>query len=113
MLFTQNAKNNIAKVFYDKTISILTATDTIDAEGGLVKTTSAVASTFKGNVRFNQLGELKNEIGLVKNIDIAISCPSDTQVNLNDILSYDGVNYLVTDCIPYDSHKLVTGEKWQ
>lgn len=112
MLFPDSAKNAIANAFYDKTISILSSTETIDAEGGVVHSEPSVASTFKGNARFNALGELQEEIGLVGNIDIAITCPTDTNLSVNDFFEYDSIKYVATDVVPYDSHKLITGKKW-
>ena len=112
MLYPQSAKKAIENAFYDKTISVLSDTETIDSEGGVVRTSSTAKSTFKGNVRFNALGELQNEMGLVKNIDIAITCPTTSQVELNDIFQYNGMKYIATSVIPYDSHKMVVGEKW-
>ena len=113
MLFPDSAKKKIAEAFYDKTVSILTKTETLDSEGGVVKGATAVKGTFKGNVRFNALGELKTELGLTHNIDIAISCPTDTAVEVDDLLQYAGVKYVVTDALPRDSHKYIMGEKWR
>ena len=113
MLFPEDAKDAISSVFYDKSISVLSDTTEIDDEGGIVRTSSQTTSTFKGNVRFNALGELQNEIGLTHNIDIAITCPTDTAVAVNDLLQYAGIKYVATDVVPYDSHKLITGERWE
>ena len=121
MLFPENAKHTISSVFYDKLIYILTEETEIDEEGGIVRgnfesdesESTTPSDSFYGNVRFNALGELKDEIGLVKNIDIAITCPTETLVEVNDLLQYKGIKYVATDVIPYDSHKLITGEKWQ
>ena len=123
MLFPDSAKNAISKTFYDKQVFILSDETMIDSEGGIVRRTdfeseSGDESTtsdefFYGNVRFNALGELKDELGLVKNIDIAITCPTDTPVEVNDLLQYNGIKYVATDVLPYDSHKFVLGEKWQ
>lgn len=113
MLFPDSAKMAILNAFYDKVIAVLTKTETIDAEGGLVKNGTTVKSTFKGNVRFNALGELQTELGLTQNIDIAISCPTDTAVEVGDLLQYAGVKYVATDVLPRDSHKFIMGEKWR
>lgn len=112
MLFPNSARNAIKNAFYDKTISILSSTETIDAEGGVVKSAPTVKSTFQGNARFNALGELQQEIGLIHSIDIAISCPPETEVEVGDLIQYGSVKYVAVDVIPYDSHKLITGEKW-
>lgn len=113
MLFDDKAKAKIAKAFYDKTIEVLDSSESVDAEGGIVKNPTTVKSTFKGNIRFNALGELQTELGLTKNIDIAISCPTDTEVEVGDLLRYSGITYLVTDSLPRDSHKYIMGAKWR
>lgn len=113
MLFPDNAKKKIAEAFYDKAIEILETSETLDEEGGVVKNGTTVKSTFKGNVRFNALGELQSELGLTKSIDIAISCPTNTQVEVGDLLRYAGITYMVTDALPRDSHKYIMGEKWR
>ena len=112
MLFPDSAKNAISSVFYDKTFSKCNSTETIDSEGGIVRTISE-SSSYNGNVRFNNLGELQAELGLVKEIDVAITCPTDTAVEVNDVLQYNGVKYIATTVIPYDSHKLIVGSKWE
>lgn len=113
MLFPENAKHAISSVFYDKQVFILGETTTIDEEGGIVRESTTSDNSFYGNVRFNALGELQDEIGLVKNIDIAITCPTDTAVEVNDLLQYEGIKYIATDVLPYDSHLLITGQKWE
>lgn len=117
MLFPDSAKNAISSVFYDKHVFVLSDTTELDEEGGVVRNDDESGTTpdssFYGNVRFNALGELQDEIGLVKNIDIAISCPTDTAVEVNDLLQYEGIKYIATDVLPYDSHKLITGQKWE
>ena len=113
MLFPTNAKNKIAEAFYDKVVEVLDASETLDEEGGVVKNGTTVKSTFKGNVRFNALGELQSELGLTKSIDIAVSCPTDTAVEVGDLLRYAGIIYVVTNALPRDSHKYIMGEKWR
>ena len=112
MLFPDNAKSKIAKAFYDKTVKIYAKTETVDEEGGIVNGFIA-KGTFKGSVRFNSLGELQSELGLTRNIDIAVSCPTDTKVEVDDLLEYNGIKYIVTDALPRDSHKFLMGEKWR
>ena len=111
MLFPESAKRAISETFYDKEVNILTDTETIDEEGGIVRETE-IGSKFLGNARFNALNELQVELGLMENIDIVITCPTETAVELNDVLQYNGVNYIATDVLPYDSHKLIVGKIW-
>lgn len=113
MLFPNKAKKAIADAFYDKVVEVLGTEETLDDEGGVVRSGGTVKSTFKANVRYNTLGELQEELGLVENIDVAITCATDTAVALNDLLQYQGKKYVATDVLPYDSHLLIVGKKWQ
>ncbi len=113
MQFPDKAKKVIADTFYDKEVAVLEKTETLDAEGGVVKNSTTIKSTFKGNVRFIALGEEQNELGLVENIDIQITCPTDTAVEVDDLLQYAGVKYVAVSVLPSDSHKTIWGQKWQ
>lgn len=112
MLFPESAKTAIAESFYDKTVEVLAKQETLDPEGGVIKSGLTVKSTFQGNVRFNALGVVQQELGLVEDIDVAISCDPSTDVVVNNVLQYGGKRYVVTDVLPFDSHKLITGKKW-
>ena len=113
MLFPDNAKQIISKTFYDKEVYVLTKSETFDAEGGAVKTASTATSTFLGNVRFVNYGEKQDEKGLLKDIDVQITCPNETSVSLDDMLEYQGNKFIVISVEPYDSHKLISARKWQ
>ena len=113
MLFPNSAKRAISEAFYDKEVAILEKTETIDDEGGVVKGGTTVKSTFTGNVRFTQLGELQTELGLVSQIDVAITCPTDTAVEVDDLLQYKGVKYVASSVIPSDSHLSIAGVIWR
>ena len=113
MQFPDKAKSVIANTFYDKEVAVLEKTETLDAEGGVVKTGDAIKSTFKGNVRFVTLAEEQNEIGLVENIDVQFTCPTETPVEVDDLLQYAGVKYVAVSVLPSDSHKTIMGQKWQ
>ncbi len=113
MLFPNSAKNAIAKSFYDKTIEVLTAEDTVDAEGGVVKGSLTTKCTFQGNVRFANLGEIQTELGLVKSIDICVTCGADENVSVNDLLRCSNKLYVATSVIPSDSHLTIVGNLWQ
>lgn len=113
MLFPNSAKNAIAKSFYDKTIEVLTAEDTVDAEGGVVKGSFTVKSTFQGNVRFTNLGEVQTELGLVDSIDICVTCGADENVSVDDILRCSNKLYVATSVIPSDSHLTIVGTLWE
>nr|DAK63479.1 MAG TPA: hypothetical protein [Caudoviricetes sp.] len=112
MLFPDSAKQAISKAFYDKEVAILEKTETIDDEGGVVKGGTTVKSTFTGNARFAELGALQTELGLVSQINIAITCATDTAVAVDDLLQYQGIKYVAKSVIPSDSHLLIVGERW-
>ena len=113
MQFPDKAKKAIANAFYDKEVAILSKSEMLDDEGGVVKNAETVKSTFKGNVRFTVLGEEQSEIGLVENIDIQITCATDVDVKVDDLLKYQGVKYVAVDVLPFDSHKTIMGRKWE
>ncbi len=113
MLFPDKAKNAIAKSFYDKTIEVLSAEDTVDVEGGVVKGSHTTKCTFQGNIRFTNLGEIQTELGLVDSIDICITCGVDENVSVNDLLRYSNKLYVATSVIPSDSHLTIVGKLWE
>lgn len=112
MLFPDSAKSAIAKTFYDKAITVLESTTTKDAEGGVVRNKPTEAGSFKGNVRFTDLGVVMSDLGLTESIDICITCPLETEIKLNSLVRYSDVNYQVTNIVPSDSHLTITGKKW-
>ncbi|MBR2766788.1 hypothetical protein IKD67_01750 [Candidatus Saccharibacteria bacterium] len=112
MLFPENARNAISKAFYDKEVEVLSTTETIDAEGGVVKNTPIIRSTFRGNVRFANLGELQTELGLTESIDISITCDTDVQISLGDLFRYQGKTYQASAVIPSDSHLTIAGKNY-
>lgn len=116
MFFPKVAQNIIADIFYDKNIYILDKTESIDDEGGIVKqkdVNSNIKRSFNGNVKFNELGAVQNEMGLVEKIDISITCSTSVEIELDDLIKVGEVIYQVTKVLPFDSHKLIAGVKWQ
>lgn len=112
MLVSNDWNSIFSKVFYDKSIDILNRTDTYDAEGGLVTSTGAM-STFKGNVQFNNLKAVQEELGLLYKIDMTITTQTTVSLEINSILSYQDNKYIVTDVIPFDTHKVVVCKIWK
>ena len=112
MLYPNSAKQAIAKTFYDKSIEVMTATDTVDAEGGVTKSFTTKC-TLKGNVRFTNLGEIQTELGLVDSIDICVTCGADENVSVNDVLVCSSKKYIATSVIPSDSHLTIVGNLWK
>ena len=116
MLFPKVAQNIIADIFYDKNIYILEKTESVDDEGGVIKeedVNSNIKRNFNGNVRFNELGAVQNEMGLIEKIDISITCSTSVEIKLADLIKVGETIYQVTKVLPFDSHKLIAGVKWR
>ena len=116
MFFPKVAQNIIADIFYDKNIYILDKTESIDDEGGIVKqedVNTNIKRSFNGNVKFNELGAVQNEMGLVEKIDISITCSTSVEIELDDLIKVGEVIYQVTKVLPFDSHKFIAGVKWR
>ena len=113
MLLPDKFKQEISSRFYDKEISILTKQEIIEPDGGVVRNDEADKGTFLGNVRFNVNAELQSEIGLTVDADIIITCDNETDVALNDIVTYLGKKYKVNNVLPSDSHLTITGKECQ
>ena len=112
MLVTQKFKNAIEKAFYDKVITILSATDTKEADGATKRVPQSATGTFKGNARLTNFKSIQKDYGLNYQIDIAITTTTDVPVTVGDAIEYAGIKYRVTDALPMDSHKLIVGAKW-
>lgn len=110
MRIPNSFKTKIADTFYDKSIKILNYTEVVDDEGWADASASTVSETFLGNVRFDNLAQIQQDYGLDEEIDIVIT--TDEDVSLGSILEYGGVEYRVTNSIPYDSHNLIMARKW-
>ena len=132
-------KTSIAKYFYDKGILVMTKTQTRDSEGGLKNGSNKVNYKFYGNVSFSNFGTIQENYGLDYKIDISITASPENfedkvylgdaelvyetdriyikqtgelVLGLDDIISYAGKEYRVTNIIPSDSHILILGQ-WQ
>ena len=102
----------MAKVFYDKTVDVLTANVITDAEGGVMYKGHSVVDDFKGNVNFSNCKQIQEEYGLDYNIDISVT--SDYPLlKINDLIKYQDITYKVTDILISDSHNLILATKWQ
>ena len=113
MYIPKSMTKQIAKIFYDKEVSVLVSNTTIDAEGGVNNKGYDVLKTFKGNVNFSNCKQIQEEYGLDYNIDVAITTSTNTVINIDDIISYDNVVFKVTDVLPSDSHILIVATKWR
>lgn len=99
--------------FYDKNVTIMSRQDSYDSEGGLVTSVNTGTQSFVGNVRYDKLEELQRNYGLQEKIDLAITTSTTTSLDLNIIVRYSNVDYIVISVIPFDSHKLVACKKWK
>lgn len=111
MLLPANFASTIADTFYDKEVSILVKTTS--STDGWIEETGTVSSTFKANVRFDNLATIQSELGLTESIDVALTCATDVPLQIDELFSYKGVTYKVAACVPYDSHQRIVGNKWQ
>lgn len=111
MLLPANFTTTIADTFYDKEVEILEKTTT--STDGWVTETGTTSSTFKANVRFENLGEVQTDMGLTEQVDVLITCAADTTVEVGTLLKYADTTYRADAVIPNDSHKRIAGSKWQ
>ena len=111
MLFpTNDFKDKISKVFYDKTVSVKTLTITTNSEGQRIKTIGDVDHTFKGNVQFGNRRIVAEQYGLKYDFDLTIT--TDETLDLNSIISYENIDYVVTDVLKYDTHNMIIASKY-
>ena len=104
MLLPTQFKAIISSTFYDKTFTVATREETVDAEGGVVITTGT-PRTLKGNVQYSLNERLREIYGITEQVDLAIT--TDQTVAKNDKLTYDGRDYVVTSFVKSDSHNLI------
>jgi hypothetical protein len=106
-------KTAIKNAFYDKPVYLCSVDDVVDDEGWQRKGEPTLAyEPFMANVRFDNLAQLQEDMGIREVIDVSITCLPDTDVAVDNIVSYDGVTYRLIKVIPFDSHKLLIGAKW-
>lgn len=112
MYIPNQMKKEIARVFYDKTVEVLTSNVITDAEGGVIYKGNAVKDSFKGNVNFSNCKKIQEEYGLDYNIDVSVTTDYEL-LKHNDLIKYQDVVYNVTDILPSDSHFLIVATKWR
>lgn len=112
MYIPKQMRKEIARVFYDKTVEVLSHKTTTDAEGGVIYKGYEVIDTFKGNVNFSNCKQIQEEYGLDYQIDISITTDYELLLH-NELIRYQDVTYNVTDILVSDSHLLVVAKKWQ
>lgn len=113
MYIPKEMNQMISKAFYDKTIELVRPSTSIDVEGGIVFDENyEVLQTFNGNVSFSNCKKIQEEYGLDYQVDIAITC-ARIEITKNDMVKYEGVVYDISDILPFDSHLVIVGTKWQ
>lgn len=113
MEIPQGFKQTIASVFYDKTIGVVSNTQEVEADGAVTTTDGVITNTFMGNVRMVNLKEVQQQFGLDYQIDVSITTSTNTVIDTNAIIEYDGNRFEVTDVLPTDSHITIVGKKWR
>jgi hypothetical protein len=106
----QSFRDKIAETFYDKTLSLYSVGETVDAEGFARQEATETETTFTGNVRFDNFDEVQKDFGLDDKIDM--TCTTGTEVSSGSIIGYDGRTYKVLKCVPYDSHYMLIAQVW-
>ena len=112
MTIGNDFKQAIADAFYDKEIFLVSAESVVDDDGWARDDATVSEESFAGNVRFDRLAQLQEEYGIDSKIDVVITCPADTEISANDIVSYSSQYYRLIQVIPFDSHKMLVGMKW-
>jgi len=111
MNIPQSFKDAIADTFYDKTITRYSTQDTKDAHGHQAKAGTTVTNgSFMGNVHFDNFEKIQKQYGITEEIEIAITTAD--VIPQNEIIGYDGKQYMVFKVIKTDSHYLLVAKKW-
>ena len=85
MYIPKQMTRQIARVFYDKTVEVLTSNVITDAEGGVNYKGYSVVDNFRGNVNFSNCKKIQEEYGLDYNIDVSITTDYNSLI-INDII---------------------------
>ncbi|NCD07756.1 MAG: hypothetical protein EOL97_16730 [Spirochaetia bacterium] len=110
MIISQKFKNAINKAFYDKTIKVFSITETND-NGFIQKDKLLKVKEIQGNLKFKSFGELQKEYGIELQAEGVISTHASLEVN--NIIEYQNINYIIIDYLVFDSHNLFFIKKWK
>lgn len=110
MKIPSTLKTTFEDTFYDKQLTTYSVSEQIDDEGWAGTEDVAVTGTFWGNVNFSNLEKLQTDYGFEDKIDISIT--TSTNIPVNNIVSYAGNQYRITNAMPFDTHYLLVGIKW-
>lgn len=104
-------KENIADIFYDKTITVYEIETIKDNYGYTRLSAEESDTTFLGNVRFSDLVRIQEDYGIKESIDIAIT--TEYSIEAGTIIGYGSQTYKIIKVIPSDSHNLIVANRWE
>lgn len=110
MEISDEFKNNISNFFYDKTFTVYSKEADVDEEGFVSNDVEATSETFKGNVAFDNLEQMREDYGIKEEVNIKISTHKD--IALGTVIGYENALYKIVGKIPSDSHIILLGQKW-
>lgn len=97
-------KKAIAETFYDKELELWTPGTIKDDEGCVVGTGKLEKITdFKGNFQFSTKEYIQQEYGKEIDAEAIITC-DELQVQIGNIIVYDGQEYEIKSNVKSDSH---------
>jgi hypothetical protein len=99
------------KYFYDKTIELYSYTTIVQDDGFVNRDLPTLTGVIKGNVWFGKLDQVRKGYGLSDDVDGAIS--SIERLELNQLVKWNGVYYIVIQSLPFDNYNLSGIKKWQ
>ena len=102
--------DKIKSTFYDKTINRHSVSSTKTDEGWTRDGSLTSNGSYKGNISFSKLDEVKEKYGLHE--DVAAVVTTDADILNGDINSYNDIFYRVIKALPRDSHNMLILEEW-
>lgn len=115
MQISDDFKQAIADEFQDKLIEVFDQTTMTDDEGEVTVSIDleTPSHSFNAHVWFDNLARIMEEAGLTEKINIAMTTIPTSDCSAGAIFRYDDQLYRCVKVFPYDSHKMIVGEKWQ
>lgn len=103
MNITEDFKNAIASVFYDKKVEVYNAEEIVGEELDVERIKGKLKETLECNVHFIGNEVAKKDYGLDIEANIMITCESSTG-KIGEFVTYNGEDYFITGKLPLDSH---------
>lgn len=110
MIIPATFKTSIANAFYDKEVILYNKSTTKSNSGWTKFKDLEQSGTFFGNVNFNKLDAVQEAQGIEEQIDMTIT--TNYPAELNQIIGYEGIMYIIIRAIKFDSHYLLIAKKW-